>query len=284
MKSGLIILVILITYSVNSIPQDGSHWFPLRNNIQPFTANFLEPKAGFEYLFDISKVQINIGATRDIYQYKMGKRIYSIGADLFTYTRARAQSNFKFPVETIDYMFGLNAGYRIFYMGIDYAIRVRLSHISAHLVDGLYESENEQWKNNREPFVYSKEFIETFSYLKTSGFRIYIGLTYIFHVIPEEIKKGIFQIGFDYYFLPFQIRPFNPSSTPFITPFLAYDFKLSGINNYSGNHIFKGGLVFSDGYLEGLSVFISYVSGNSVHGEFYDFSESYWAMGLNLDI
>ena len=276
MKICLTTLFIFGSLSLNSFPQVTDEWFPAELNIQPFAANFLEPKAGFEYLFDINKVQINIGVTRDIYHYQDDKTTFSFGADLFTYTRTRSQSNFKFPVETIDFMFGINAGYRIDDEKKEIGVRFRFSHISAHLVDGLYDAENESWLNNRKPFVYSKEFIELFPYIRKDGFRAYLGLTYIIHVIPDVIKKGIFQAGFDYYFLPL-------CNSSFI-PFIAYDFKLTGIEKYSGNNIVTAGIKFGEPLSRGLSILISYLSGKSVHGEFYDVSENYLKIGLNLDL
>jgi len=275
-KCCLSTLFVISFLSLNTFPQTANEWFPAELNIQPFTANFLEPKAGFEYLFDINKVQINIGVTRDIYHYYDDKTTISFGADLFTYTRARAQSNFKFPVETIDYMFGINVGYKKDDGKKGIGVRFRFSHISAHLVDGSYDAENENWQDGREPFVYSKEFIEFFPYIRKDGFRIYLGLTYIIHVIPSEIRKGIFQAGFDYYILPLRNSSF--------IPFIAYDFKLTGIEKYSGNNIVTAGIKFGEPLSRGLSIFIAYLSGKSVHGEFYDVSENYWTIGLNLDL
>ena len=276
MKSCLVKLYVFVFLTLNTFPQATNEWFPTDLNIQPFTANFLEPKAGFEYLFDINKVQINIGVTRDIYHYNDDKTTISFGADLFTYTRTSAQSNFKFPVETIDYMFGINAGYKIKICNNEIGLRFRFSHISAHLVDGLYDAESESWLNGREPFVYSKEFIELFPYIRKDGFRAYLGLTYIIHVIPDVIKKGIIQAGFDYYILPLR----NSS----LIPFIAYDFKLTGIEKYSGNNIVGAGIKFGEPLSRGFSILISYLSGKSVHGEFYDVSENYWTIGLNLDL
>jgi len=273
-KRFLLTLSLLVLLSSNSFPQKTDEWFPTEYNIQPFTANFLEPKTGFEYLIDISKVQINIGVTRDLYHYFDEKTTISFGADFFTYTRARAQSNFKFPVETIDYMFGINAGYKIKDGKKEIGVRFRFSHISAHLVDGLYDAENEIWLKGREPFVYSKEFIEFFPYIRKDGLRIYLGLTYIVHVIPSEIKKGIFQAGFDFYILPLRNSSF--------IPFIAYDFKLTGIEKYSGNNILTAGIKFGEPLSGGFSILISYLSGKSVHHEFYDISENYWKIGLNL--
>lgn len=276
MKRCLLTLHVFVLLTLNTFSQTADEWFPAELNIQPFTANYLEPKTGFEYLFDVNKVQINIGVTRDIYHYYDDNTTISFGSDFFTYTRARAQGNFKFPVETIDYLFGINAGYKKNDDKKEIGLRFRFSHISAHLVDGLYDAENEGWLEGREPFVYSKEFIELFPYIRKDYFRIYLGLTYIIHVIPDVIKKGIFQAGFDYYISPLRNASF--------IPFIAYDFKLTGIEKYSGNNIVTAGVKFGEPLSRGLSILISYQSGKSVHGELFDVSENYWKIGLNLDL
>lgn len=273
--------ILLLPFSVMllnvlSIAQTKTDWFPSGLNIQPFTANFLEPKVGFHYLFDIEKVRIDIGTSHDLVGWQTEKHSYSLGADFFTYTRARSEANFKFPVETIDYMFGINGGYKFSSAQIELGTRIRFSHISAHLVDGYYNTKTKGWLNEREPFVYSKEFVELIGYYKTYSIRVYVGFTYNFHIIPENIIKGIIQSGFDYF--PDLLK------TSSFTTFFAYDFKLCGIEKYTGNNIVTTGIKFGEPTSRGISILVSYFSGKSVHGEFYELNESYITFGINLDI
>lgn len=273
---SIFFLILLTFIKLNSLGQTTTEWFPANLNIQPFTAHFLEPKTGFQYLFDPEKVRIDIGTSHDIIQWNSFDESFSCGADFFTYTRARSENDFKFPVETVDYLFGVNGSYKNKSEQNEWGARLRFSHISAHLVDGYYDAESESWLKGREPFVYSKEFFEVIAYYKISDFRIYCGITYNIHIVPDEIKKGIAQVGFDYYVTHFQIL----SSTPFI----AYDFKLTGIDEYYGNNIISVGLKFGQPESRGFSILASYFSGKSVHGEFYDLNESYVTIGINLDI
>jgi hypothetical protein len=273
---SILVLILIAIIKLNSIAQTTAEWFPADLNIQPFTAHFLEPKAGFQYLFDLEKVRIDIGTSHDIIQWKAEAESFSFGADFFTYTRARSENNFKFPVETIDYLFGINGSYKSKSELSEWGARLRFSHISAHLVDGYYDSESESWLNGQEPFVYSREFFELIGYFKIYDVRVYGGITYNIHIVPDEIKKEIFQLGFDYYAT--QIH------TSVFTPFIAYDFKLSGIDEYSGNNIISAGIKFGEPKSRGFSILASYFSGKSVHGEFYNFNESYFTIGINLDI
>jgi len=272
----ILVLFLLSVVKINSIAQTSTEWFPANLNIQPFTAHFLEPKAGFQYLFDLEKVRIDIGTSHDIIHWKAEDESFSFGADFFTYTRARSENNFKFPVETVDYLFGVNGSYKNKSELNEWGARLRFSHISAHLVDGYYDAETESWLEGREPFVYSREFLEFIAYYKIYGIRLYGGVTYNIHIVPDEIKNGMLQVGFDYYA--------NQIQTSLFTPFIAYDFTLTGIDEYSGNNIVSAGIKFGQPESRGFSILASYYSGKSVHGEFYNVNESYASIGINLDI
>lgn len=270
-------ILILLIFSSVSFAQVDTEFFPSELNIQPFTANFLEPKAGFLISTDNNKLRLDISTSRDLIHWKDKNSVISIGADVFTFTRLRSSEDFKFPVETIDYLFGLNAGYKIhFAKEKEIGLRFRLSHISTHLVDGQYDAQNQKWREGREPFVYSKEFIELFPYYRLNDLRFYAGLTYIFHIIPDEIKKFNLQLGFDYFATQFGSELF--------TPFIAYDFKLNGIEKYFGNHIISAGVKFGNWKSRGMSLYYSFISGKSIHGQLYDLNETYSNIGFNLEI
>jgi len=271
------ILLFVLLFSSISFSQWQHELFPADLNIQPFTANILEPKAGFLFNIDNDKLRLDISTSRDIVKWYDDDEIISIGADLFTFTRLRSTDEFKFPVETIDYLFGFNAGYKKQLEGNrEFGIRFRLSHISAHLVDGQYDAVNQEWREGREPFVFSKEFIELFPYYRFNTFRAYVGLTYIFHIIPEEIKQFNAQVGFDYFVTQF--------GTENMTPFVAYDFKLAGNETYVGNNVFSAGVKFGKWNQRGLSLYYTYISGKSIHGEYFDVNENYSAIGLNFEL
>ena len=118
--------------------------------------------------------------------------------------------------------------------------------------------------------------MELFPYYRINTFRAYVGLTYIFHVIPEDIKKFNIQLGFDYF-----ATQFGSGS---ITPFVAYDFKLAGNETYVGNNIFSVGVKFGNWKSKGLSLYYTYISGKSIHGEYYDVNENYSAVGFNFEL
>jgi len=277
MRFKLVIFSVVILFTINSEAQWKKEWFPSGLNIQPFTANFIEPRGGSMIGLDGNRLRLDIGTSKDIFRMRSGEETISFGADIFTYTRLRSQNGFKFPVETVDYLFGINTGFKIVNDGTEYGVRFRFSHISAHLVDGRYSNQSNSWMNNRKPITFSKEFFELFPYYRLHGFRVYTGISYIIHILPVRINRGIYQLGFDYYILPLGCESF--------TPFIAYDFKLNGIDDvYSGNNIIKLGIKFGNPFASCFSIMFSYISGKSVHGEFYDLNENYTNIGFNLDL
>jgi len=268
------ITLILITSS--TFAQTSYEWFPDNLNIHPFTANFLEPKTGFSFMLGKSAIRLDIGTSSDFISYYKDNSVFSFGADLFTYTRLRGEKEFHFPVETIDYLFGVNAGYKVINKDDEYGARFRLSHISAHFVDGHFDYAIYDWRNGRIPRVYSREFIELFPYYKYRGVRVYAGLTYLLHTSPKVFGKGIYQFGFDYY--AHDLIACN------VSPFAAFDFKLSKIKSFTGSNILSAGIKFGKPFSKGFTIFASYFSGSSIHGEYFDYKENYGTIGFNIDI
>jgi Protein of unknown function (DUF1207) len=275
-KISFLLIIFLTTFCLTKA-QTTTEWFPAGLNIKPFTANLLEARDGSYYLLGQKKLRLDIGTSEDIYRIDNGNSTLTFGSDLFTFTRLRSEKNFRFPVETIDYFFGVNSGYKVRENNYtEYGFRFRLSHISAHLVDGQYDENDSLWRNNRQPIVFSKEFVELFPFYKIDDVRFYLGFTYIFHIVPTDISKEIYQAGFDYYLT---------SLGGNITPFFADDFKLNGIANTEfGNNTLSMGVKFGKYDEKGFSIVLSYYSGKSVHGEYYDLSENYAAIGFNFDL
>lgn len=251
-------------------------YFPSGLNISPFTANVLEPKLGFMFKAEGNELRLDIGNTIDLATLKTSSGILSVGADMFTWTLLRKEDNFHFPVEAVDYLFGLNFGIKKVAHDYSFGARMRISHISAHFVDGHFDKEKNQWKNGLTPRVYSREFIELMPFYQYKYLRMYAGFTYLFHVDPEVDQHDLYQLGFDYFRKDFIADNFSP--------FMAYDFKISGSLKSRPNHSFHAGIKFGKPNGRGLSLYYHYYSGWSIHGEYFDFREKYSGIGLNLDL
>lgn len=275
MKKYFLVLLIAAFIKINA--QSGIVLFPDNLNIQPFKANTLEPKLGFMFQTYKNELRLDIGNSIDILRYNVNaNETFSFGADLFTYTLLRGESNFHFPVDAVDYFFGINGSYKKSIGNLKYGVRIRLSHISAHFVDGHYDGTNKQWRGGLNPRVYSREFFEMMPFYSYNSLRVYAGYAYLFHVEPSSIGKDNYQAGFDYFAKGFL--------TDYLTPFVAYDLKVTHIKEYNLNHSVMFGIKTGKPEGKGLSVYMNYYNGKSIHGEYFDFNKKYWAFGINIDL
>lgn len=273
----LFLLFLLVCSISKTFGQTGLEYFPSDLNIQPFAANMLEPKLGFLFQFDKNELRLDIGSSMDLIHYKPCEdQLFSLGADLFTYTLLRGETDFHFPVDAVDYLFGLNFGYKQQFEKYEIGARLRISHISAHFVDGHYNGTENEWRDGRFPRVYSREFLELMPYINYENIRFYIGYTYLYHVDPLYIGKNNLQAGFDYYAKDMICK--------YISPFAGYDIKLVKIGEYTANNSLHIGVKFGNAEGRGLSISYQFYSGKSIHGEYFDYQKKYSSIGLNLDL
>ena len=271
-----IITLLFIPFFIGSA-QEKFELFPSNLLVQPFIANTLKPKLGFEFKNGKNELSLNVGNSMDIVQYNFDDNSnISFGADLFTYTLLRSQSDFHFPVDAVDYLFGVNFGYKKKMSNKEFGTRLRISHISAHFVDGHYDKNNQQWRDGRNPKVYSREFFELIPYLRFNDLRLYAGVTYIYSIDPRDIGQDQYQVGFEYYG-----KDFISES---VTPYLAYDFRLINIYQYTGNNSLEAGIKIGNVEKWGMSFYFRYFSGYNIHGEYFDVREDFTSFGFNLDI
>jgi len=251
--------------------------FPGSLNVQPFTANFLEPRVGVLAMPETSELRLDIGNSLDLVHVKPDKdMIVSFGADFFTYTSLRSEQAFHFPVDAVDYLFGINMGFKKSMGEDEFGTRFRISHISAHFVDGHYTNSTNSWRDGQKPRVYSREFVELIPYYRMNDLRFYLGYTYIFHTDPGQLGRHIMQLGSDYFYKDFPFKNFNP--------FVAYDMRLLKIDKYSANNTISAGIKYGFSKGKGLSIYYSYFQGKSIHGEYFDFNKNYSSIGFNLDL
>lgn len=271
-----LIIIFILGLNIN-IAQDKLNLFPSNLLVQPFAANTLKPKLGFEFKNGKNELSLNIGNSIDILHYQLDEKSkLSFGADLFTYTLLRSQSDFHFPVDAVDYLFGVNFGYKTKIAQNVIGARLRISHISAHFVDGHYDKDNGVWLDDRDPKVYSREFFELIPFIKFDDLRLYAGMTYIYSIDPSELGQDQYQVGFEYFA--------NDLISNSLTPYIAYDFRLINLYQYTGNNSIEAGLKlgYADG--KGLSVYFRYFSGYSIHGEYFDVKEDFTSLGFNFDL
>jgi hypothetical protein len=276
------IFIFIAFYAIGINAQSKATYFPSDLLVSPFKANFLEPKLGFQFSTGKNSIRLDIGNSRDIVHYAVDdKTSISFGADLFTYTKLRGEANFKFPVEAVDYLFGINSGYLTKDANSEYGYRFRYSHISAHLVDGQIKKNpadpmDISWRDDRGSFVYSREFLELTPFYSYKNLRGYAGFTYLLHVLPSNVKKGIANAGVEFIDKEHAFGMF--------IPFAAYDIRTVSLEKTSCNNTIAVGVIIGNPYKNAVRIQYIYYSGKSIHGEYYDESEHYSAIGINLEL
>lgn len=245
----------------------------------PLIAYHLEPRVGMSRLVEERRLRLDIGNSIDLLRYDGaydGDRA-TVGADFFTWTSLCQDIDFHFPVDAVDYLFGINAAYK---HGLSDAssvsARLRLSHISAHLVDGSYDKPAGEWREGNLPHVYSREFIDLiFSYEYTSMLRVYGGGQYIYHIDPADLNKYALQAGVEAVWLD--------AFSSGLHLYAAYDMRVLDNGAMRTAHGLQVGTKLGSWRGSGLNVFIAYYHGPSQHGEYFDRMWSYWGPGLNID-
>lgn len=265
-----------------------------RPNFTPLLADPKETRVGTLTYVNEKSLMLDIGTSLDLihmtYPDSSVNRIIGLGADFGTYSLLRRTDNFKFPVDAIDYIFGINFSYRqpvgeVLTLPAQLSARLRISHISAHFVDGHYQ--NGDWVKEGTPFtipfVYSREFINLVTALSVDYGRVYLGYEYMFHTIPGNISPHSYQAGFEVY------SP-NPAFAG-LRPFIALDFKLLPIwqaaqnesDGYAGTMNMQIGVKTNAIGERGVRVLFNYFNGMDRHGMYFYRRVSFSTIGFLID-
>ncbi|NUN69871.1 MAG: DUF1207 domain-containing protein [Bacteroidetes bacterium] len=240
----------------------------------PLTANTFEPRVGLIWHANDNRLRLDIGNSIDLIQYHTdapGAR-FTIGSDFFTYTLLSGEKNFHFPVDAVDYLFGFNASYADTLRNGVLSSRLRLSHISAHFVDGHFNGSTGTWKDGLNPRVYSREFFDwTIAFAPQSNIRGYVGLYYLWHVDPTTLPQWMVYAGGEY----------SQPITTVLHGYTAYQFTATGL---LPRHEFQAGVKLGDWTGRGTKFFFVLHRGNSIHGEYHDITDAYSGFGFNIDL
>jgi hypothetical protein len=221
--------------------------------------------------FGEADLRLDIGASLDLLEplaRDTSGEWLTVGADFMTYTRLRSEGNFKFPVETVDYWFGLNTKWQV--PSSPLHARLRIAHISSHLVDGLADSTA---TISPKPFVYSREFAEVLIGWHLGSLRPYAGFTAMWASQPKTPERFWPQAGID--------AVIDLGSAWSVRA--GYDWKLIGIDGaWAPQHAAQAGLAYTPWKGRGLALNLYGYDGRSMHGMFYTSFDSYIGLGLQI--
>ena len=265
MKLILYIILVMISFSPRIIYSQET-LFPY------YKANPFEARVGSFYQPSHDKLRLDIGNSIDLHQFHIDNDWKgSIGTDAFILTRLRSEGNFKFPVETADYFFGINACAIGTLGNLPAGFRLRLSHISTHLVDGSANASGVFV--DRKPFVYSREFADASGYITFDKLRLYAGLTWVWSTHPRDIGRVIPQLGFD---IRYPISPGYEIQS-------GYDIKLSEVRGITlPQQSLQAGIAYLNAQRKGTWIGLVGSFGRNLHGMYYTEQDHYLGFGFQV--
>jgi len=280
-----IILIALFQVSQKNASADQILNPTLKTIFTPLLADPMETQVSVMPWVNQRFLNLNIGTSADLYQ--SNSKNFAVGVDFGTWSLLRESDNFKFPVDAVTYLFGINTSWKEKISNEtlpfeELSGRLRLSHISAHYEDGHYEPDGSGWipepAGPNIPFTYSREFLDLVLALSSPGHRVYAGYQYIYHTIPGGINPNSFHAG-------------GELSTPGNT-YLAADVKLLPIwqstlqetKGYRGTWNLQAGIRLNTIGLEKVRVACNYFSGMSTQGMYFYHPESYTTLGCIIDL
>lgn len=191
------------------------HWIPTWMEMR---GSFLEPNR-FVTAFDFKpgwwRLEAGYGA-----EFVRISTV-SLGAEALIWSGLKAYSDFRFPVQTADYFFGVYSIFPLPLFGNNtrpWRMRFRVSHISSHLVDGAKEIVGGQSSH------FSREFISLeslFDETKRNSFRLSLGVKYVFHQVADNEQRLQFPGALDFILFNDDITQFFATLSSAAGPTLA---------------------------------------------------------------
>ena len=252
----------------------------------PYAGKY-EPRVGASWETTGDRLRLDIGTAVDLFEIHSdpvylegegGAFQTWLGTEFFTWTRLRGTSSFKFPVEAVDYFFGIY-GVARYWSDAERitSLRLRASHISAHLVDGDPSFTSPQ----QEYFTYSREFLDLLVahegpfYVRDMRLRLHAGAEWLFHVIPDTLGVLTPYAGFDLSWSPQVLQPVSFEA--------GYQARLNAELEPAGEHLARIGMRHAGMWRSGILLEAGYYSGRSQYGQHFGEREEYFSFGFGID-
>jgi len=172
------------------------------------------------------------------------------------------QQGSKFPLDSSDGLLGI---YGEASSG-PWAYQLRYTHISAHLVDGLFGVQN--------PFIYTREFIEARASRRIDWIRPYVGYEFLTHSAPV-LPKSSLEIG------TYGIPDLHWGT---LHPYFGADLRVRNAQEGTTFQLGTGAAFVSAHGAPPLLITASYLKGHDLRGQFYNQPTEKWLFGLDLEI
>jgi hypothetical protein len=253
---------------------------------KPLIANPQEPRVGVRKEIGSSRLKLDIGSMIDFVEFRAndsGTLRFRMGADFFTYALTTSAQGLRLQVDAVDGFFGGHLLMRSGTEAHNLTLRLRMLHLSAHLIDGHFDIATGQWKDGRLPIPFTRDFGElvaayTVPFAGCSGL-IYAGVNYATLVRPADVQRVLSLCGCEFHtgdsFGLVLGKPF--------ALYAAYNLTLMGVPRYVGTSVIEGGVKFGGWQDIGLKFYVNYASGLEFFSQYYNVRRSMWGTGFTID-
>jgi hypothetical protein len=227
---------------------------------------------GIQQEIGSSEMKVAIGNAFETLEYRNGTDTIRLSVLFFAYALANDASGYRLKIDAADGFFGLGFSYN---SDSHLSFRFRALHLSAHLVDGHYDTETDQWRDGKEPFPFSRNYGEIVAAYTNSfrdlPFRLYAGFSYAAIIKPTAIRPWAGLAGYELH------------SGGGTHAYFAHHFSLMGTPVYIGGNTIEAGVKFGNWQNRGARLFVVYQNGWNNFGEYYNERREFFGVGFAFD-
>jgi hypothetical protein len=227
---------------------------------------------GIQQEIGSSGMKVAIGNAIEMFEYRNGTDTIRLSVLFFAYALANDYRGFRLKIDAADGFFGFGFSYN---SQKPLSFRFRALHLSAHLVDGHYNDEAEEWRDGKTPFPFSRNYAEIVaaytSNIQNLPLRLYAGVSYAAIVKPKTIRRWAALAGWELH------------SGQGTHAYLAHHFSLLGTPVYIGSNTIEAGVKFGNWQNRGARLFMVYQNGWNNFGEYYNERREFFGVGFAFD-
>jgi hypothetical protein len=279
----LLLLLVNLGSSGKENPSTGFVFLPEGHLFAPLRANIEEPRIGVLKFLDAAEMKVDIGNAIDVFGLNYETFKLTAGIDFMAYAFTTGAQGLRLQIDALDGFFGGDLSGILFLSKEEQLqIRMRILHLSAHMVDGHYLPASNSWIDNRAPIPFTRDFGElTIAHVLTPSFgilRYYGGLSYATLVRPAAIRRFAFLAGYEIVC----DRLFGTVADKPTNIYFAHHIGVMGIPAYTTTNTIQAGVKFGRWFERGPSFYIEYYAGMHMFSEY--FNERLRTIGLGFTV
>lgn len=217
-------------------------------------------------------MKVAIGNSVEAFEYRTASDTLRCSILFLAYALANDYRGYRLKIDAADGFFGLGFSY---HFNSPISFRFRMLHLSAHLVDGHYNDATSQWRDNKIPFPFSRNYVELVAAYSIAAYsaplRVYAGASYAPIVKPKEIRAFAALAGWELH---------SPGRTH---AYIAHHFSLQGTPTYIGSNTLESGVKFGSASGRGIRLFLVYQNGWDNFGEYYNERNEFFGAGFAVE-